>query len=52
MSDSFLSAQSLLSKSPDIRSFSYVAFYINGSIRVLASRAKELAMDATYGTNN
>ena len=58
-SDSFLSAQSLLSENPSICSFSYVAanvrglaFYINDSIQVLASRAKELAMDATYGTNN
>jgi hypothetical protein len=58
-SDSFLSAQSLLSENPDVCSFSYVAanvrglaFYINDSIRVLASHAKELAMDATYGTNN
>ena len=53
-SDSFLSAQSLLSGSPDIRSSSYVAanvrglaFYINDSIRVHA-----LAMDATDGTND
>jgi hypothetical protein len=29
-----------------------LAFYINDSISVLSSHAKELAMDATYGTNN
>jgi hypothetical protein len=29
-----------------------LAFYISDSIKVLAYRAKELAMDATYGTNN
>jgi hypothetical protein len=58
-SDSLLSAQSLLSERSDIRSASYVsanvrglAFYINDSISVLSSHAKELAMDATYGTNN
>ena len=58
-SDSFLSAQSLLSERSDIRSASYVssnvrglAFYINDSISVFSSHAKELAMDATYGTNN
>ena len=58
-SDSFLSAQSLLSERSYIRSASYVssnvrglAFYINDSISVLSSHDKELAMDATYGTNN
>jgi hypothetical protein len=56
-SDSFLSAQCLLSGRLDIHSASYVAsnvrglaFYINDS--VLSSHVKELAMDATYGTNN
>jgi hypothetical protein len=29
-----------------------LAFYINDSISVLSSHAKELAMDATYGTHN
>ena len=29
-----------------------IAIYINDSMNTLASRAKELAIDATYGTNN
>ena len=58
-SDSFLSAQILLSERSNVHSASYVSsnvrgldFYDNDSIRVLSSHAKELAMDATYGTNN
>ena len=57
-SDPFRSAQNLLSERSDIKSAHYrtdnvrgLAFYISDSISTLG-QAKELAMDATYGTNN
>lgn len=57
--DPFCSAQNLLSERSDIRSSNYrvdnvrgLAFYISDSISTLAPLAKELAMDATFGTNN
>jgi hypothetical protein len=58
-SDPFLSAQSLLLERPDIDSAIQVAanvralvLCIKDAITVLVPRAKELVMDAIYGTNN
>ena len=57
--DPFCSTQILLSERSDIRSSTYrvdnvrgLAFYISDSITMLGPHAKELAMDATFGTNN
>lgn len=57
--DPLCSARNLLSERLDVTSSEYIVdnvralgFYINDSIRELALRAKELAMDATFGTNN
>jgi len=57
--DPLRSAQNLLQENTDVTSCSYcvdnvrgLALFISDSIRVLAPCAKELAMDATYGTNN
>jgi hypothetical protein len=57
--DPFYSAQNLLSERTDVRTSNYrvdnvrgLAFYISDSISALAPHAKELAMDATFGTNN
>ena len=58
-SDPVLSAQSLLSERPDIDSIYQTAanvraltFYIKEAIDALVPHAQEMAMDATYGTNN
>ena len=57
--DPLCSAKNLLSERPDITSSEYrvdnvrgLAFYISEAISTLTTRAKELAMDATFGTNN
>ncbi|KAK9352984.1 hypothetical protein V1523DRAFT_350254, partial [Lipomyces doorenjongii] len=57
--DPLVSAQSLLSEHSGYKSSMYVAanvrgmaFYISVSINALASRTKELTIDATFGTNN
>jgi hypothetical protein len=57
--DPLRSAKNLLSERPDITSAEYrvdnvrgLAFYISDTIGTLTTRAKELAMDATFGTNN
>ncbi|KAK9342808.1 hypothetical protein V1522DRAFT_424705 [Lipomyces starkeyi] len=57
--DPLVSAQGLLSEHPGYKSSMYVAanvrgmaFYISDSISALASPTKELAIDATFGTNN
>ena len=57
--DPFVSAQDLLSERSECASSTYfsanmraIAFYISDSIDVLASRTKELVMDATFGTNS
>ena len=58
-SDPVLSAQSLLSERPDIDSIYQTAanvraltLYIKEAIDVLVPHTQEMAMDATYGTNN
>jgi hypothetical protein len=57
--DPLKSAQILLSEHQEYTSSLYfagnmraLAFYISNSVNTLAPRAKELAMDATFGTNN
>ena len=57
--DPLASAQILLSEHQECTSSLYfsenlraIAFYVSDAIRILASRAKELAIDATFGTNN
>jgi hypothetical protein len=57
--DSLKSAQVLLSEYKEYTSSLYfagnmrgLAFYISDSLKTLAPRAKELAIDATFGTNN
>jgi hypothetical protein len=57
--DPLVSAQRLLSEHPGYKSSMYftlnvrgMAFYISDSISALTSRTKELAIDATFGTNN
>ena len=59
-SDQFVSARRLLADSPDKYQYAtYIsgnmrglAFYVRDPIAVLTSEAKEVAMDATYGTNS
>ena len=57
--DALKSAQILLSEHQECTSSMYfsgntraLAFYISDSVKTLVPRVKELAMDATYGTNN
>jgi hypothetical protein len=57
--DPLVSAQKLLSEHSECTSSTYfagnmraIAFYISDSVRNLASCTKELAIDATFGTNN
>jgi hypothetical protein len=57
--DPLVSAQVLLSENRECTSSQYsagnlraIAFYVSDSVNTLASRAKELSMDATFGTNN
>ena len=57
--DPFLSATKLLDTKNEYQNFTFTAcnvrglgMYIRKTINILSSRAKELAIDATYGTNS